>query len=115
MTVFFTDNQVVGETAATLLTVKGVTEFSIILKNSGVNTMNYRFQEYNGSAWVDLGASGSDYYNTLTQNEVRQIQVSANYAQIQIIGNASGGAFLEFSSQTEVNRPSGGSFTILPI
>jgi hypothetical protein len=115
MTVFFTDNQVVGETEGTLLQVKGVTQFSIILKNSGVNTMNYRFQEYNGSAWVDLGASGSDYYNTLTANQVRQIMVESTYPQVQIVGNASGGAFLEFSAQTEVNRPSGGSFTILPI
>jgi hypothetical protein len=115
MTVFFTDNQVVGETVSTLLSVKGVTEFSIILKNSGVNTMNYRFQEYNGTAWVDLGASGTDYYNTLTQNQVRQIKVVSTYANVQIVGNASGGAFLEFSAQTEINRPSGGSFTILPI
>jgi hypothetical protein len=115
MTVFFTDNQVVGETVGTLLTVKGTTEFSIILKNSGVNTMNYRFQEFNGTAWVDLGASGSDFYNTLTQNQVRQIQVSSSYSQVQIVGNASGGAFLEFSAQTEVNRAAGGSFTILPI
>jgi hypothetical protein len=57
MTVFWTDNQVVGETESTLLTTKGVTQFSITLKNSGVNTMNYRFQEYNGTAWVDLALS----------------------------------------------------------
>jgi hypothetical protein len=115
MTVFWTDNQVVGETEATLLTTKGVTQFSITLKNSGVNTMNYRFQEYNGSAWVDLGESGDDLYNTLTANQVRQIMVESSYPQVQIVGNASGGAFLEFSAMTEVNRPSGGSFTILPI
>lgn len=115
MTVFFSDNQVVGEVVATLLTVKGVTTFQIIIKNSGVNTMNYRFQEFNGSAWVDLGESGSDFYNTLTQNQVRSIQVESSYPQVQILGNASGGAFLEFSSQTEINRPSGGSYTILPI
>lgn len=115
MTVFWTDNQVVGETVATLLTVKGVTEFSMTLKNSGVNTMNYRFQEFNGTAWVDLGVSGTDLYNTLTANQVRQIKVTSTYPQVQVVGNASGGAFLEFSAMTEVNRPSGGSFTILPI
>lgn len=115
MTVFFTDNQVVGESESTLLTVKGVTQFNIILKNSGVNTMNYRFQQYTGTEWEDIGASGSDFYNTLTQNQVRMIQVEADYPQVQIVGNASGGAFLEFSAQAEVNRPSGGSYTILPI
>jgi hypothetical protein len=115
MTVFFTDNQVVGETSATLLTVKGVTEFQIILKNSGVNTMNYRFQQYVAGAWEDLGESGDDYYNTLSPNQVRLIQVEAESSQIQIVGNASGGAFLEFSTSTEVDRPSNGSFTILPI
>lgn len=114
MTVFFTDNQVVGETVATLLTVKGVTEFTVILKNSGVNTMNYRFQEYNGTAWVDLGVSGTDYYNTLTQNQVRTVKVSSTYPNVQIVGNASGGAFLEFSAMTEINRASGGAYTILP-
>ena len=115
MTVFWTDNQVVGETAATLLTVKGVTEFQIILKNSGVNTMNYRFQQYVSGACEDLGESGSDYYNTLSADQVRQIHVEAESSQIQIVGNASGGAFLEFSASTEVDRPSNGSFTILPI
>lgn len=115
MTVFFTDGQVVGESVATLLTVKGVTTFTIILKNSGVNTMNYRFQQYNGSSWIDLGASGSDFYSTLTQNQVKTLSVTASYPQVQVIGNASGGAFLEFSTMTEIDRPSGGSYTILPI
>ena len=76
ITVFFTDNQVVGESESTLLTVKGVTQFNIILK---------------------------------------MIQVEADYAQVQIVGNASGGAILEISAQAEVNRTSGGSNTILPI
>jgi len=43
------------------------------------------------------------------------IQVEADYAQVQIVGNASGGAILEISAQAEVNRTSGGSNTILPI
>lgn len=105
----------VGESVSTLLQVKGVTEFSMTIKNSGVNTMNYRFQEFNGTAWVDLDTAGTDLYNTLTANQVRQIKVTSTYPQVQMIGNASGGAFLEFSAMTEVNRPAGGSFTILPI
>lgn len=87
----------------------------VIIKNSGVNTMNYRFQEYNGSAWTDLGASGSDYYNTLSPNEVRGFKVSSTYPQVQMVGNASGGAFLEFSVDRYVNRASGGSIPLLSL
>ena len=85
----------------------------VIIKNSGVNTMNYRFQEFNGTAWVDLGASGSEFYNTLSVNEVRVLVVSSDYPQVQMVGNASGGAFLEFSVTRYFNRASGGPIPIL--
>lgn len=115
MTILLTDNQVVGETLATLFTLKGQTDFTIILKNSGVNTMNYRIQEFDGTDWVDLGASGTDFYNTLMADQVRHVKVVASYPHVKIVGNASGGAFLEFSLMTEVNREDGGAYTILPV
>lgn len=87
----------------------------VILKNSGVNTMNYRVQEYNGSAWVDLGASGSEYYTTLSANEVKSLKITSSYPQVQMVGNASGGAYLEFSVQRYVNRASGGSLPLLSL
>jgi len=87
----------------------------VVMKNSGVNTMNYRFQEFNGSAWVDLGSSGSDYYNTLSVNEVKVLKVSSTYPQIQMVGNASGGAFLEFAVTRYFNRASGASIPILTL
>jgi len=86
---------------------------SVVMKNSGVNTMNYRFQEFNGTAWVDMGTNGSDYYNTLQVNEVKLLKVVSNYPQVQVVGNASGGAFLEFAVTRYVNRASGGSLPIL--
>ncbi len=106
-----TDSQVVGETVSTLFTTNpnGPVDMLLVIKNSGVNTMNYRIQEWDGSAWVDLGASGSDYYNTLIANQVRQFAVSSNYALVQMIGNASGGAFLDFTVTKYVNRSSGGA------
>lgn len=115
MIVHVTDSQVVGETSATLWSTlqQGPVSMLLVLKNSGVNTMNYRLQEFNGSAWVDLGASGSDYYNTLSPNEVKSFKVSSTYPQVQMVGNASGGAFLEFSIQRYANRASGGSIPIL--
>lgn len=87
----------------------------VIIKNSGVNTMNYRFQEYNGTTWVDLGASGSDFYNTLSPSEVRSFKVSSNYPQVQMIGNASGGAFIDFSVTRYWNRAAGGSLPIMAL
>lgn len=112
-----TDSQVVGETEATLWSTiqQGPVYMLVIVKNSGVNTMNYRVQEFNGSSWVDLGASGSDFYNTLSPNEVRQFKISSTYPQVQMVGNASGGAFLEFSVQRYVNRASGGSIPLLSL
>lgn len=87
----------------------------VVFKNSGVNTMNYRLQEHNGTAWVDMGTAGTDYYNTLSANEVKSFKVTSNYAQVQLVGNASGGAFLEFSVTRYTNRSSGGSIPILSL
>jgi len=87
----------------------------VIIKNTGVNTLNYRFQEYNGSAWVDLGASGSDYYNTLAEDEVKTFKVSSSYPQVRMVGNASGGAALDFDVMRYVERASGGAVPILSL
>lgn len=115
MIIHNTDSQIVGETQSTLWSViqAGPVNMMVIIKNSGVNTMNYRFQEFNGSAWVDLGASGTDYYTTLMVNEVKTLKVTSSYPQVQMVGNASGGAFLEFSVQRYFNRASGGAIPIL--
>ena len=117
MIITTTDSQVVGETQSTLLSFiqQGPVSASVTLKNSGVNTMNYRFMEYNGTAWVDMGASGSNYYTTLSPNEVKMFIVSSTYPQVQMVGNASGGAYLEFSVQRYTNRASGGPVPILSL
>lgn len=115
MIVLTNDSQIVGETQSTLFSVfqSGSVDMLVITKNSGVNVMTFRWQYYNGSAWVDLGASGSDYYNTLSPNEVRTVKIASAYPQIQFVGSASGGAFLEFSVQRYFQRSSGGPIPIL--
>lgn len=117
MILHVTDGQVVGETTSTMFTVlqQGPVAMLIIIKNSGVNTMNYRFQEYNGTTWVDLGTAGSDFYNTLMANEVRSFKVTSNYPQVQMVANASGGAFLDFSVDRYWNRAAGGALPIMAL
>jgi hypothetical protein len=109
------DSQVVGETEATLFSLlqAGPVEAQLVLKNSGANTMNYRFQQFNGTAWVDMANSGTDLNNTLQANQVKLVTVDSSYPQVQLVGNASGGAFLEFSIQRYFNRASGGPVPIL--
>ena len=113
------DTQVVSEVQSVLWSTfqQGSIKMPMIIKNSGVNTMNYQIQEYTGSAWQVIGnaASGTDYYNTLSPNEVKEIIVTSAYPQVQMIGNASGGAFLEFTSIRYFNRASGGAIPILSL
>ena len=117
MVIHVTDSQTVSEVVSTLWSTvqQGPVNMMVVMKNSGVNTMNYRFQEFNGTTWNDLGASGSDYYNTLSVNEVKLIKVVSAYPQVQMVGNASGGAFLEFAVTRYVNRSSGGPIPILSL
>lgn len=117
MTIHVCDEQVVGETVSTLFTMlqQGPVAALVIIKNAGVNTMNYRFQEWNGTAWIDLGANGSDYYNTLSENEVKSFKVASAYPQIRMVGNASGGAYLTFDVTRYSERPNGGALPILSL
>ena len=117
MVINVVDGQLVGETVSTLFTVlqQGPVAMLLLVKNSGVNVLSYRLQENNGTAWVDLGASGSDYYNTLAAGQVRSFKVSSAYPQVQMVGNASGGAFLDFSVTRYYNRAAGGTIPILAL
>jgi hypothetical protein len=69
-------------------------------------------------AWVDLGESGSDFYNTLSADQVRTIKVDSNYPQVQVVGceclgRGLPGVLRDVRNQRK--RASGGSYTILPI
>lgn len=112
------DLQSVGESSATLFSLlqQGAVAALVTLRNAGTaNTMNYRFQEFNGTAWVDIGASGSDTYNTLTAGQVRMIKLVSAQAQVRLVGNASGGTTLDFSILRYFARPDGGAVPILSL
>ena len=94
---------------------EGPVDALFLIRNSGVNTLNYDFQEFNGTSWVDLGAAGSDYNNTLQASQVRSFKLSSTYPKVQCIANASGGAFFEFSVTRFFNRASGGSIPMLTL
>jgi hypothetical protein len=117
MLIDVSDGQIVGETSSTMFTLlqDGPVSNLMVIRNSGVNTMNYRFQEWTGSEWSDLGSSGSDFYNTLTASEVRSFKLTSSYPKVQMIANASGGAFLEFHATRFFNRSSGGAIPILSL
>jgi hypothetical protein len=110
-----TDSQIVSEVQSTLFSTiqQGPVNMLVVLKNSGVNVISYDFQEYNGTGWDDLGTQGSPLNNTLSPNQVVMLQVTSNYPQVQLLGNASGGAFLEFAVTRYANRASGGPIPIL--
>jgi hypothetical protein len=115
MIVHVSDGQLVGEVQSVMFTVlqSGPVNMMVVIKNSGVNTMNYDFQDFEGTGWVDLGPFGSVFNNTLSPNQVVTLIVSSPYPQVQLLGNASGGAFLEFAVTRYANRASGGPIPIL--
>lgn len=116
MNVFITDVQAVPELEGTLFTMlqQGSVTAMISLKNSdSANTINYRFQQYNGTTWADMSTSGTDYYNTLIAGQVKFINLSSAYPQVRLVGNASGGATLDFGVTRYFARTTGGSIPIL--
>ena len=117
MVIHLSDSNVVGETEATLFSTiqQGPVSFLLIIKNSGDNTTNYRLEEFDGTDWVDLGANGSDYYNTLISGQVRSFKVTSSYPQVRFQGAASGGAVLDFSLTRYTSRTSGGPLPILSL
>lgn len=95
---------------------QGAVSALVTLRNAGTaNTMNYRFQEFNGTTWVDIGASGSDTNNTLTAGQVRVLKLTSTTPQVRLLGNASGGTTLDFSVMRFFARADGGAIPILSL
>ena len=115
MQIVITDNQSVTEYESTLYTLsaQGLDDVIIAMANHGTNTVNYRFQEYTGSIWRDIGSVGTDTYNTLITEQSRTLRVISKYAQIRCVGNASGGSVLNFTIVRSYNRSSGGTIPIV--
>jgi hypothetical protein len=115
--IFVQDSQQVGETEAVLFEMiqQGPVGTLIQLRNAAVNTMNYRFQEFDGTNWTDMGSLGTDVNNTLSTSQVKQFKLTSGYPQVRCVGNASGGAILEFSVTRYATRASGGSLPVLSL
>ena len=117
MHVIVQDRQLVGETEGTLFTLlqQGSVNALVTISNTGLNTLNYRFQEFDGSSWVDMDVEDTDLYNTLTAGQVRSFEIDSNYSQVKMVGDASGGAELDFAIQRYHTRSSGGPVPILSL
>jgi len=117
MVIHVNDRQIVGETEDTLfeLLQQGEADALITFENSGVNTINYRGQSWNGTTWVDLDVSGTDLYNTLISGQSRMIKLDASTSRVRFLGNASGGSTLVFSVTRLFTRSSGAAIPILAL
>jgi hypothetical protein len=115
MNIFVQDQQVVAETEGVLFSCmqQGPVESLFQLRNAGTNTINYRFQQFDGNTWVDLDTLGTEVNNTLVASQVRHIKVTTSFPQLRLVGNASGGSMLEFSITRFHNRTSGGLVPVL--
>ena len=118
MQIAVSDIQVVGETEAQLFEFlnQGTTDALLFLSNLGVNTINYRFQQFSAEdqEWQDLVADpDDDLYGTLLTTRTRSIKLTVANPKVRLVGNASGGSTLWFSVSRFVVRASGGAMPIL--
>ena len=116
MNAYIDDLQTVSSTSATLFSTvqQGAVNMLVILTNVGTNTMNYDFQQYNGTAWVDMsGSTGVPYQGTISAGQSISLLVVSSYAQVQLTGYASGGTTLAFSLSRLFNLVSGGAVPLV--
>lgn len=105
-----TDFQTVGEVEAKAfgLAQQGATNVFVTLKNDGVNTITYRFQELVGSTWTDADEAGTDFNDTLAEGEEIAVALVDLAANVRLMAYASGGSVLSFSVARYFNWTSGG-------
>ena len=117
MIIHVTDAQTVGEAEDVLFSVIQQSPISMLisLSNTGVNTVNYRFQSMVNGVWTDMAtlSPANDLNSTLSAAQTKSILVNSNYAQVRLVGNASGGAQVDFSVTRYAVRASKGPIPIL--
>jgi len=109
------DMQVVGEYETPVFTVlaQGINDTVFVITNAGVNTLNYRFQESTGSAWVDCAGAGSALYSSLLAGQSKTVTIASQAAHLRLVANASGGSALQFSIIRNQVRAPGGAIPIV--
>ena len=120
MNIHVDDFQVVAELEGTLFTMTQQSPVSaaVTIRNTGTNTINYRFQEIqNDGTWADLTqvSPANDLNSTLQAGQNKVILVGSNFSQVRLVGNASGGAEVFFSVTRIHSRASGGPLPILSL
>jgi len=118
MFIFVTDSQVVGESNDQLFELIQVSApVQVFLRNSGSNVISYDFQQSSdgGNTWTDIDVLGTDFNNTISNGQVKNLTLSSTNPQVRLMGSASGGSILDFSISRQVNRSSGGAIPILSI
>lgn len=116
MNIFCVDAQLVGESSAQIfeLLQQSPIAAQVFLTNTGTNTINYRFQKLGSDgSWTDIGAQGSDYYNTLTAGQTKAISLSESSVRIKMLANASGGSAINFAVSRFHNRSAGAALPVL--
>ena len=110
-----TDLQTISEVQSVAFTMiqAGAVSAYVTMKNVGVNTINFDFQELSGASFTDIGLPGSPTYNTIMPGQTISVAINSSYSQVQLLANASGGSLLFFSVNRNVNRASGGQLPLL--
>ena len=109
------ETQVVGEVESTLFSLiqAGPCLANVIIKNTGSNIINYRFQSFDGTNWNDMDQPGTPRNGTLALNQVVAQVISSVNSQIRLVGSASGGSDLDFDITRFALRADGGALPIL--
>ena len=95
------------------MTQQAPTGALVTMTNTGTNTMNYHFQQFDGNVWSDMSPLGTPLNNTLTGGQFTVVAVVSGFPQVRLSGFATGGAAIEFAVDRYVERPSGGSIPLL--
>ena len=90
----------------------------ITLVNSGINTLNYHFQEYAIGAsgimtWVDLGAVGSTLNSALQASQSVIVEVASTNSKVRLMSNASGGSVIDFAVSRYQQRAAGAPLPVV--
>jgi hypothetical protein len=117
MNITCTDTQTIGASATIVFEMiqTGAVDALITLRNLGVNTANYKFQEKINGTWTDMDDLGDPLNNTLSAGEITALKVSSSYPQVRLSANASGGTEFEFAVLRYFDRGDGGSLPILTL
>jgi len=104
-----------GKTVLFEMLQQGPITATIFIRNAGANQIDYIFQEFNGTAYVDLGVSGTNFNNSLAVGSAgfKMFVLTSSYSKVRIIANASGASTLDFTITRYVNRGSFGGVPIL--